>query len=208
MTRKSLILLFAVWVVAVGAGFTALTAYKLRPGDQGEVPSAWPADVSIARRDGVPALVMNLHPRCVCSRASLAELNVLRSRFVGELDIHLIFARPEGVAKGWEDTDTWRTAGEIGGAMRRLDEQGGLAERFGAKTSGHVVLFDGAGRVVYSGGLTGGRGHEGDNAGLDRALTALRGETPELGTAPVFGCEIDGENLKGEADVRSNDGRT
>jgi hypothetical protein len=49
-----------------------------------------------------------------------------------------------------------------------------------------------AGVLRYSGGITGARGHAGDNAGLRALTTAL--ERPSPGVAgPVFGCPLEAE---------------
>ena len=53
----------------------------------------------------------------------------------------------------------------------------------GATTSGHVLLYDAGGVLRFAGGITDGRGHEGDNAGLDAALALLRGHVPEVDKA-------------------------
>ena len=196
------------WIALAGGGLLALTEYKMAPGSSGVVPAVWPEAGSLERREGVPSLVMSLHPRCVCSRASLAELEVLRSRFGGPIDVTILFTRPDGVPEGWERTDTWETANRIPGARVQVDPDAREAALYGAKTSGHVALYDGEGRLLFRGGITGGRGHEGDNAGLWRALAALRSEgpVPEAASAPVFGCEIEDQRagVREDEDGRGN----
>lgn len=87
----------------------------------------------------------------------------------------------------------WKIS-ELPGAGLVWDDGGLEAKRFGATTSGTVLLYDSEGKLLFQGGVTGSRGHEGDNYGLDelrRALTArLPGEDKERirGALPVFGC--------------------
>ena len=45
------------------------------------------------------------------------------------------------------------------------DDDGAEARRFGAETSGQTLLYDARGALAFSGGITGARGHAGDNAG-------------------------------------------
>jgi hypothetical protein len=70
------------------------------------------------------------------------------------------------------------------------DEDGSEARRFEIETSGHTLLFDGAGRLMFSGGITSARGHSGENAGRSALGTLLRGGTPVLDKTLVFGCAL------------------
>jgi len=64
------------------------------------------------------------------------------------------------------------------------------ARRFGVETSGQTLLYDAGGRLIFSGGITGSRGHAGDNAG-EAALVALltSGQADRRATS-VFGCPL------------------
>ena len=70
------------------------------------------------------------------------------------------------------------------------DGGGSLARRFGVLTSGHVLLYDSSGRLIYSGGITASRGHRGDNFGRSALLAAILGAPPSRGSNPVFGCPL------------------
>ena len=69
------------------------------------------------------------------------------------------------------------------------DAGGGESRRFGALTSGHVLLYGRDGRLLYNGGVTGGRGHEGANAGLSLAEKLLR-SGGEPASQPIYGCAL------------------
>jgi hypothetical protein len=85
----------------------------------------------------------------------------------------------------------------------RIDEAGREAARFGATTSGHVLLYDRGGRLRFSGGITASRGHVGDNAGRAALLGLLiHGET-ERERTPVFGCPL----FPGAGPIESDTGR-
>jgi hypothetical protein len=61
--------------------------------------------------------------------------------------------------------------------------------RFGARTSGYVAAYDAAGRLRFSGGITGSRGHQGDNAGRETLIAVLT-SADRTGTHAVFGCAL------------------
>jgi hypothetical protein len=68
------------------------------------------------------------------------------------------------------------------------------AKLFGAKTSGDVLLFGANGKLIFAGGITASRGHEGDNPGADAMLKALgesrRNKVSTTTATPVFGCSL------------------
>jgi hypothetical protein len=167
------------WFVMVGVGARAIYAYSTSPGEQRPGPTSWPSESMLARPSNQFTVVMFVHPECPCTRASLTELVAIASK--GRAAIQIVFS---GTGESWE------LAGQVSGARRILDPLGREAERFGAKTSGHVVVYDPAGKQRYAGGITGSRGHEGDNVGR-RTVEALIGGVgaDELGH-PVFGCTL------------------
>ena len=101
---------------------------------------------------------------------------------------YVVFYRPLEAEAGWEQTDLWRSAAAIPRVQVTRDDNGADATVFDAATSGQALLYDAGGRLIFSGGVTGARGHSGDNAGR-RALTALlNGDRSSLSRTPVFGC--------------------
>jgi hypothetical protein len=135
---------------------------------------------------------MLAHPRCSCTRASLNELAILMTRAAGRLSATVIFVRPDGTPPGWDDTDLRRTAAAIPGVHVLTDSAGLEASRFGAWTSGQVCYYDAAGRLAFSGGITAGRGHEGDNAGRSSLEARLAGYDSGPRHTAVFGCSLFG----------------
>jgi hypothetical protein len=65
------------------------------------------------------------------------------------------------------------------------------ARRFGARTSGQVVVYDPTGGLRFSGGITMARGHRGNNAGQQIVDMLVHGGRTERTTTPVFGCELE-----------------
>src|SRR5689334_21150915 len=167
--------LAGVWLAAASAGLGLVTAYANHPGDDARAPERWPADSRLARDTTRANLVMLVHPGCPCSRASLEELDRVLARLPGRLAAHVVFLKPSGLPDGWEQTDLWRRAASIPGVRVWRDDDGVEATRFGAATSGQVIIYDAGGALIFSGGITPSRGHEGDNAGRDAVIALLDG---------------------------------
>ena len=71
------------------------------------------------------------------------------------------------------------------------DPAGREANRFGARTSGLVALYGHDGRLLFRGGITVSRGHEGDNEGRRALLDLIQGNRSSCPRqTPVFGCPI------------------
>jgi hypothetical protein len=182
----------AAWVAGIGAGSIALWRYESAPGTSGESPVTWPSGTALRRAADRPTLVAVLHPKCPCSRATLAELREIVGHSRGEADVIVLFTRPAGVPEGWERTDLWNDAATLPGTTVRADPDGLEARRFGATTSGHVALYDARGRRVFAGGITSARGHAGTSVG-ERAVEALLSDTRApvaTETTPIFGCPL------------------
>jgi hypothetical protein len=200
LTLKSTWLVVAglLWVGAVTAGTVSLWRYENTPGTVAARPAdsvaRWPAGLSLTRQTERPTLVMVLHPRCPCSRASLGELERILARARQPLACYVLFVRPDGVPDDWEKTGLRAAASAIPGVEVRDDAGGADAKRLGASTSGHVLLFAADGTLRFSGGITATRGHAGDNAGSDAVLGVLGApdeSATQAGTA-VFGCPLYG----------------
>jgi hypothetical protein len=192
------------WLGGVGGGLALLAGYDNRPGTAATAPERWPAASRIVLAADRPTLVMLAHPRCVCTRASLGELAELMARAHHRPKAYVVFLKPgaaslTGNAADWEQTDLYEIANRIPDVTTIRDDEGLEAQRFGAATSGQTLLYDARGRLLFSGGTTGSRGHPGDNAGRASILALLnRDATPHHTTTPVFGCP-----LFGPADSRS-----
>jgi hypothetical protein len=137
---------------------------------------------------------MFLHPHCPCSRASLSELAILLAHASQAVCADVVFVAPRGAPADWVETDLWKSAGEISGVNRSIDRDGAQARIFGVLTSGATVVYDAGGNLLFSGGITESRGHEGDNAGVDAILSALRGGPTTFSTTRVFGCALFGSS--------------
>jgi hypothetical protein len=188
--KRTLQLLLVAWALAVLTSAALMWRYKMDSGEVADAPLQWPADITFARSMSRPTLVMIAHPKCSCTRASIAELERLLSQSGDHADVHVLFVRPLGTPDGWERTDTYARASQIPGVHVHTDASGVMAHRFGAHTSGETLLYGADGALAYHGGITGARGHEGGNVGRDRVLALLSGSAPDRNQSPTFGCDI------------------
>jgi hypothetical protein len=179
-----------VWAFAVGAGFEMVWRYQSTPGVTAEAPRVWPGSTLVTPEAGRSTLIMFVHPRCTCTRASLAELARIMERAGGSVSASVLFFRPGGVDDRWEETPTWKAAHEIAGVRVLIDRDGAEATRFGAYTSGHLLLYAPDGQLEFGGGITRSRGHVGSNDGEGSVLALLTGADEALHEHAVYGCSF------------------
>jgi hypothetical protein len=133
---------------------------------------------------------MVAHPRCPCTRASIGELAQVMARVQGKLIAYVLFVKLSHSDVDWNETDLWRSAGKIPGVTVLADVDGVAASRLGAETSGHTFLFAPDGRLLFSGGITGSRGHAGDNVGKSAIVSLLNVNRAQRNQTFVFGCAL------------------
>jgi hypothetical protein len=192
-TRLLIVAGLAAWLLAVGAGLSMLSAYAGTPGPPATAAATWPAAASVARDTRTPVLLLFLHPHCPCSRATVGELARLLAVAQAPVATYAFFYRPADAEAGWERTDLWDSAAAIPGVHVISDERGAQARMFGAFVSGQALLYSASGSLLFSGGITGARGHEGDNPGRTVLTSMLTGQRTAPAHTPVFGCYLHGE---------------
>jgi hypothetical protein len=180
----------ALWLLMIGAGIGALWSYESTPGVAAATPDRWPAASRIKRTPDRPTLVMSAHPHCPCTRASIGELARLMTQAQGRVAAYVLFVKPQGFSDGWERTGLWASATAIPGVTPVLDDDGVEAGLFHAATSGQTALYDAAGNLLFTGGITGARGHAGDNAGRAAIVSLLTAGEADRRDAPVYGCPL------------------
>jgi hypothetical protein len=201
--KKYLAWLFtSIWLAVVSIGTGVLWVYDHTSGGDAGVPRHWPLPSKILPALDRPTLIMFAHPQCPCTRASMEELAVLMTHCQNQVKACVVFLRPKGSGEDWLHTDLWRSAETIPGVSVRVDEGGREARCFQVTTSGHVLLYDFDGRLLFSGGITFARGHAGDNAGRSDIMQWLHHEKPAGAETPVFGCSL----LNPEATRGTNEG--
>jgi hypothetical protein len=184
------IVLAAAWLVLAVAGLYVLAQYANTSGQAGDTPQHWPIDSGITLNPAGATLVMFVHPHCPCTRASLSELERTITHCSDSVTPWIVFYKPAKMSAGWEQTNLWHTALAIPGAHVISDVDGVEAGRFRAATSGQTVLYDSEGKLLFSGGITGARGHEGDNVGETAIEELVNSANSDCRQTPVFGCPI------------------
>ena len=144
----------------------------------------------MARTIGLPTLVMVVHPRCDCSRASVAELAELMARATVRPRSYVAILKPNGLSENWDVTGIRQAASRIPGVKVIRDEGGREARSFGAQTSGQTFLYDAKGRLIFSGGITAARGHAGESVGRSAILSLLNQQPAAVAASSVFGCSL------------------
>ena len=155
-------LLFTIWLALIGIGLVVLWDYSNKPGLAALAPEFWPSNTSLKHDPKAANLLMFVLPNCPCSKSSLGELNQIIAKTNGKINVKIISVTPE-------------------------DQE---ADRFGARTSGQVLLYDKQGKLVFSGGITSARGHFGDSFGKSAIISFINHNHLEHKSTPVFGCAL------------------
>ncbi len=185
-----LIALCVAWCVSLATGFAVFASYKSASSDQGEAsPLRFPSDASFVRNAEKPTLLMFIHPGCACSRASLAELARVLLQ-VGPVPQTFVVIQADGPPEALVETDITRKARGLAGVSVVVDAFGHEAQRFAATTSGHTLLYAEQGELLFSGGLTNTRGHEGPSFGQEHLLSVLRDHDRSQKHTEIFGCSL------------------
>lgn len=195
-TQRRLLVGVLVWAAAVFTGLLVLVDHATAPGAAALAPQSWPAESALTRDGRRPTLVALLHPQCPCSRATAAELQRLAARLPDRLAIDVVLLEPAAGEASWDEGAMRAALAGLPGA-RVYDDPGGVeSTRFGARTSGQVLLYDAGGALRFAGGITPARAHEGSTYGADAIVDAVLADTPLDGlaphtaTSPVFGCSL------------------
>jgi hypothetical protein len=137
-----------------------------------------------------PTLVLFAHTHCPCTRASLHELDGILAETQNKISVTVVFTIPDGVPADWEQGDLWNSAKGIPGLRVMRDQGGREARRFDVEGSGQVLLYSPSGKLLFSGGITASRGHEGDNVGRSAIVSFILHGRSAVNHTPVFGCSL------------------
>ena len=187
--RLPVALLFVAWAALAMCGESYVLRYQRQPGERGSSPDHWPRASGLQMGKEL-TLVMFLHPHCPCSKASITQLEKVMKAGGGAITAWVVFTKPVGAEPGWEQSELGKSAESIPDVLLYVDDVAVETRLFGPVTSGHVLVYDPAGRLVFSGGLTPGRGEAGASASVDRLLQAVQGGAEQSVQTPVFGCPL------------------
>jgi hypothetical protein len=180
----------AVWLATAVGGLYVIWSYDNGPGVSATAGPQWPGNTSLVAAGDRPTLVFLAHPQCSCTTASLGELAEALARVTARPKTYVVFLKPSSMPDGWEKTALWTSAEALPDTTVVRDEDGLEAERFGSVTSGTTLLYDAGGQLIFNGGITGARGHAGDNAGRSAIVDLLNHVSPATTATKVFGCSL------------------
>jgi hypothetical protein len=180
---------------ACAAGLALALRSDGQPGAPAQAPRRLPAELCNADGPGRLELLVFAHPQCPCTRATLAELERILAHARVPLRARAWVLADDELGPDWTQAALWRQAAAIPGLELAPDRGGALARALGVHTSGEVLLYSAAGELLFDGGVTPARAHEGDAEGKDALIAFLEGRPSDLHRAPVFGCGLETRTL-------------
>lgn len=176
------------WGLSVFVGLGMMIKYQVTPGRAASAPATLSLPVTNVRGQ----LLVFLHPQCECSLATVDELQRLMTATRGAISAKLYFYKPSSESESWcRNTRLWDAARLIPSATLLIDTDAKVAKAYGSRCSGQVLLYSTTSRqLVFKGGLTESRGHEGGSAGEDAISEFARTGKCATSKTDVFGCAI------------------
>lgn len=181
-----------VWAAAVAVGVCLHAGAESSPSDGGGGPHVLPPIAALKTPPGVPLIAMALHPRCPCSPASVDELEALAGRSFQPVTVVVLVSTPAQDSEEWDEAFD-RISGKLSSMRVIKDRAGAIAASLGMHASGATLIYDSAGRLVFSGGLTLARGMAGANPAAIEAMKRAgcsEAALPVDTHSPVFGCRL------------------
>lgn len=180
------------WAVVCASVLWVLWTYSNVATAQEGPPVGWSPPPEIDRPNDRPTLILFAHPKCPCTRATMAAVERLQREAHAAFATRVVFFEPVDADPLWRRTDLWSRAGRLADAKSVADPGGVITAGAGVVVSGCVALLDPDGALLFWGGITPSRGHEGESIGLTAIRSILRGHEPGRHRAPIFGCDIIG----------------
>lgn len=193
-----------IWLALSICTMTSFWAYEATPGTPPAVAECAPAESSILLASEHSTLVVFIHPKCVCTNATLLELRRIWNQFDSTVQPKCIFAlrQPADRRSAWIETSIERMCRDFPEATVLYDYGGLEAKRHGITTSGTCILYASNGHRIFCGGITASRGHQGPAYGQDLLLERMKtfssnselhcSNQPGLNhdVCPAFGCPL------------------
>jgi hypothetical protein len=187
---RLLVALGVCWVAVILAGLLALAHEEYTPVPPGRSVTSFPIGSALTLASDRPTLILFSHPLCPCTRATVHELQDLLADAPGKVSVIVVFTVAPGLPADWKQGDLWKAATALPGVRVVQDDAGKEARRFGVNGSGHCLLYSPSGRLLFSGGITGSRGHDGENPGRLALLDLITTGHADMTSTPVFGCSL------------------
>jgi hypothetical protein len=180
----------SLWAAGILFGTRYLSSYSNTPGETAMPVERWPVDTALHLGPNGTTLLVAIHPQCTCSAASVEELRKAVARSGEHPLIYALVYHPSNEPEAWSDTSAVRAVRKIPGSRIVIDRDGADIDKFHARVSGEVFLYDARGSLRFKGGVTARRGHPGESKGSDALTTLLRHTDLPFVQTPVFGCSL------------------
>jgi hypothetical protein len=183
----------------ISYGAIALWIYDAKPGEAAIPPHSIPIDSKNDPQNGMPLMLVFLHPHCPCSRTTVDQLQYLLHVNRGAVECRVLFVIPPDTEPGWENGNLLRRASLIPGITVERDKAGTQAKHLAVTTSGQVLFYRRDRTLAFCGGITPSRGHAGDCIGSQAITQLLEKEDCPYRQAPSYGCPLlNSETICGE----------
>lgn len=179
----------SIWLLLVSVASLYLVRYQITPGEAGNPPEKWPEESHLQLHQNKLSLLMFIHPRCPCTESSLRELNRLLTVIDEKVSATIVVSLPGNVSPEWTNNQALKALETKKDLLVYYDRTQRETDRFQIKTSGDVALYSPSGTLLFSGGITVSRGHDGDAAG-QQLIRLAKSEQREVGHTEVFGCTL------------------
>lgn len=181
---------YLVWIGLLFIGHLVLFEYELTPSPLVNSKRVFPVHSGLQLAHERQNIFMFLHPACPCSAATVDEFRNLMKE--GEKDSvgTVVFYMPPEKESEWEVLPLLQSVKRIRNVTIEYDSSGSQADLFGVTNSGHLLIYDGRGMLQFSGGITGSRGHSGDNHYFQLAKQCVVARRPKYTITPVYGCSL------------------
>jgi TATA-box binding protein (TBP), component of TFIID and TFIIIB len=189
-SKMSLISLFLCGTL-LAVGFYLFEEYNFTAGAQVAAPDRFPGSVNAIILDKqVPTLLVFAHPKCTCTTATLTELSRLKTKLGAQIAVKVFISYDP--QDEFEGQAIERQARAIANVDVEKDLNRTVAKTFGALTSGQTMLYAPEGNLLFQGGITESRGHEGVSPGALEIARIVTGPfiKSEFARMPTFGCHL------------------
>lgn len=180
------------WVCSILLSYGYIIYYHQVEGSSDRSARDWPLNANLSLDSQKPTMVLAVHPKCPCTVATCRELARLLLRAHRPVKIYALVFTPSPNPDGeeWFNSPTMSDLKRVPLLEMIKDENGELAQSFGMSTSGDIRLYSSNRHLLFAGGITASRAHEGECAATDKLFSRIRGESSQYFEYPVFGCPI------------------
>jgi hypothetical protein len=167
--------------------FSALQTFDPLPGVGRVKPTETPVFVDPKHLSAV----MAIHPKCLYTESSLAEMRKILARMPEEITVTLLEFSADGEKESW----TTNAAAELSALSKMqarilIDANGEMAQALGITKSGQLKLFSPNGKILFDGGVVAGFGTTGFSGSEELIVDIISGSAFKPVFTSNFGCKL------------------